>query len=108
MRVVELDGQTILVERDVHRILAKELDFGPYYGHNLDALWDVLTTNVERPVLIRWLFADVSRERLGDRFYALAEMLLEVREWDIKMDWQEKFECVLMASDGSEISLESR
>ncbi|EOG8017508.1 barstar family protein [Enterobacter ludwigii] len=26
------------------------LDFVPYYGRNLDALWDRLSTDVERPV----------------------------------------------------------
>ncbi|MCK6885045.1 barstar family protein [Enterobacter roggenkampii] len=30
--------------------MSASLDFGPYYGRNLDALWDRLSTDVERPV----------------------------------------------------------
>ncbi len=51
---VQLDGTQIRTEADFHRHVAALLDFGPYYGHNLDALWDRLSTDVPRPVHLIW------------------------------------------------------
>ncbi|EOF4704644.1 barstar family protein [Klebsiella oxytoca] len=44
------------------------LNFGYYYGSNLDALWDRLSTDVERPVKIIWLHSELSRFVLREPF----------------------------------------
>ncbi|MFX4271344.1 barstar family protein [Propionibacteriaceae bacterium Y1685] len=38
---------------DFHTGIAAELDFGEYYGRNLDALWDCLT-DLPGPVAVVW------------------------------------------------------
>ncbi|MGI5175789.1 barstar family protein [Dactylosporangium sp. CA-152071] len=62
---VQLDGNQIRSEADFHRHVAALLDFGPYYGHNLNALWDRLTTDVPRPVHFIWTAARASRSAMG-------------------------------------------
>ena len=43
MKQIVLDFRTAQTPSHIHRILAQELDFPPYYGANLDALWDCLS-----------------------------------------------------------------
>ncbi|GAX45868.1 Barstar [Tolypothrix sp. NIES-4075] len=52
---VEIKGNKIFTINDFHRQIAKLLDLEPYYGNNFNALWDSLTTDVERPVSLIWL-----------------------------------------------------
>jgi ribonuclease inhibitor len=73
---VVIPGDRILAPMDLHRHLAAELDFGPYYGKNLSALWDEVTTDVERPVHIVWAHAAASRRALGDEFFDKVVALL--------------------------------
>ncbi|MEU7767583.1 barstar family protein [Nocardia sp. NPDC049190] len=80
---VTIDGTQIRTHADLHRALWGPLDFGPYYGHNLAALWDRLTTDVERPVEIVWENSGVSREMMGvEAFEAIASVLIEAAERD--------------------------
>ncbi|MFI2610930.1 barstar family protein [Kitasatospora sp. NPDC018619] len=82
MRVV-IDGTHIGSQADLHRVLAGPLDFGPYYGHNLNALWDRLSRDVERPVEIVWENAEVSRSLMGDKaFEAVVSVLVRAAEGD--------------------------
>ncbi|MFC0433663.1 barstar family protein [Kutzneria buriramensis] len=83
MRVV-IEGAQIRDVAGLHRVLAQELDFGPYYGANLSALWDRLSTDVERPVDIVWQDADVSRDRFGpEAFDAIVAVIRRAEEWDV-------------------------
>ena len=50
MTALILDGIQLLSIEDVHRVI-KETFHIPYYGKNLDALWDVLTTKKDIHVL---------------------------------------------------------
>ncbi|MGW2857185.1 barstar family protein, partial [Streptomyces sp. NPDC001215] len=63
---IEIDGAAIRSESDLHEFLSRALDFGPYYGANLSALWDRLSTDVERPVEIVWKESELSRTALGE------------------------------------------
>lgn len=69
MTTVTIPGNTIRCERDVHEVLAAALSFGRYYGWNLDALWDRLTVDVERPLHLVWADASTSRAQLGDEVF---------------------------------------
>ena len=42
-RMITIDCSGIQNKDQFHDLLAKELDFPEYYGHNLDALFDCLT-----------------------------------------------------------------
>jgi ribonuclease inhibitor len=63
---VVIDGREVDSAAAFHRIAARLLDFGPYYGRNLDALWDRLSRDVPRPVLLIWTYAAVSRRAMGE------------------------------------------
>ena len=58
--------------------LARDLDLPPHFGRNLDALWDVLTTEVEGPVQIVWRLDPRLRAELGPFAEALLTLFTEV------------------------------
>ncbi|MBB4692296.1 barstar family protein [Paractinoplanes abujensis] len=89
---VEMDGDRIASEADVHRQLAALLDFGPYYGKNLDALWDRLTTDVPRPVHLVWTAAAASRAAMGAfAFERVDRVLRQVAERDAHREPADRF-----------------
>lgn len=94
MRVNEfyLDGACVLYEKEFHSIISLSLNFGPYYGKNLDALWDRLSTDIERPVKIIWLNSDLSRGGLGNYFDKIIEVFERVKLQDLNFNWEEKFD----------------
>lgn len=71
------------------------LDFGPYYGRNLDALWDRLSTDIERPVKIIWLHSELSRQNLGESFDRIIQIFERTRQQDITFKWDERFDYIL-------------
>ncbi len=42
--MIILDGRSMTSRSDAHDMLARALSFPEYYGKNLDALWDLVTT----------------------------------------------------------------
>ena len=52
MTALILDGKQLSSIEDVHRVVKETFDV-PYYGTNLDALWDVLTTKKDIHVIIK-------------------------------------------------------
>jgi len=80
---IEIDGASIRSERDIHEFLSRSLEFGTYYGANLDALWDRLSTDVERPVEIVWKQSELSKQALGnDVFAKFHNLFLRVQAQD--------------------------
>jgi ribonuclease inhibitor len=75
--VVILDGNEVETVHDLHRILAATLDFGPYYGGNIAALWDRLSTDIERPLHIVWKDSNRSRAVIGDADFELIVSIFE-------------------------------
>jgi len=57
--------------------LARQLGFPDHFGRNLDALWDVLTTDIEGPLEIIWVAPELSRAALGDDYARLVSLLEE-------------------------------
>lgn len=45
MKEIRLNGNKMLDKASTHAYLKRKLDFPDYYGENLDALWDLLTTD---------------------------------------------------------------
>jgi len=68
------------------------LDFGPHYGANLDALWDRLSTDVPRPVHLRWVASGISRAAMGSLTFSRIERILQkAAEQDIAFNWADRF-----------------
>ncbi|MEU4499602.1 barstar family protein [Streptomyces sp. NPDC023998] len=89
---VEIDGAEIRSEADLHEVLSRALDFGPYYGANLSALWDRLSADVERPVEIVWRNSELSREALGKvEFEKIRNLLIRVQLQDESYGWVDRF-----------------
>ncbi|MCT8344266.1 MULTISPECIES: barstar family protein [Photorhabdus] len=87
-----LDGKDICSEGDFHKALSEQLEFGPYYGNNLDALWDRLSSDIERPVTIVWLNSESSHQYLGDTFKKIITIFNRVKEQDINFKLADKFD----------------
>ncbi|GAA3473073.1 barstar family protein [Nonomuraea roseola] len=91
MRVI-VDGRRVSSEADLHRRLAGPLGFGPYYGNNLAALWDRLTTDVERPVEVVWTHWEESKANLGaELFNEICLLLDEVQAQDVERGSRDRF-----------------
>jgi len=91
----ELEGNEIRSEAAFHAAIAAALSFPDHYGENLDALWDVLTGDVERPVVLVWKNAETSRAALASKFEAIVELMRKVEQQDVTWGLKEKFELQL-------------
>lgn len=92
---VVIDGGNIYTEVQFHSALAELLNFVPYYGKNLDALWDRLSTDVARPINIIWMHSDLSKQRLGDYFNKIVQIFERVKQQDMSFSWDEQFDYIL-------------
>jgi ribonuclease inhibitor len=93
---IELDGKKVLSEEDFHQALAVAFDVQAYYGSNLDALWDLLSSGVERPVVLIWKNAETSRASMGIAFEKITEILERVEQQDKTYGWEDKFRYQLL------------
>jgi len=73
-RSARLDGRQ-RSKRAVLAKLARDLCFPAYFGHNLDALFDVLTTDLEGPIVIEWRLTERAEAALGDDLAPLRRTL---------------------------------
>lgn len=87
----EIEGEKIRSEAEFHKEIAAVLDLPGHYGANLDALWDVLTGDVERPVVLIWKNADASQAALGDKFNSIVELMQKVERQDVTWGLSERF-----------------
>lgn len=65
MKEIILKGSLFTTRQEMHNIIKAELMLPEYYGKNLDALWDCLTTDIELPIKIQWVDFEKSKELLG-------------------------------------------
>ena len=70
-----LRGNTLHSSDDVYDELTKQLSLSHYFGRNLDALWDVLSTDIEGPFEIVWKQASASRKSMGKDFTRMMDVL---------------------------------
>lgn len=90
----EIDGERIHTEQDFHMEIGRVLELGPHYGRNLDALWDRLSTDIERPLTLVWKNAAVSRQHMGEPFDAIVAVLRRVEAQDEHWKLAERFSYV--------------
>ncbi len=74
MTTARLDGRQ-RSKRAVLARLARKLGFPAHFRANLDALFDVLTTDLEGPVTIEWRVTPHARRSLAADFDAIVATL---------------------------------
>ncbi len=74
-----LDGAAVADRAQLHEILARELPLPPWYGKNLDALFDCLT-DLREETVIRLLHPAALSAALGPYAAALERVLRRAQE----------------------------
>lgn len=95
MKTVILQGEKINTEADFHKEISSLLGFGEYYGNNLDALWDCLNYDTERPILIIWKNSNYSKMQLNDVFDKIMSIFEIIKNQDIDSGLTEKFDFIV-------------
>lgn len=91
--IVILEGSEIQSESDLHSSIASQIGFGPDYGQNLSALWDRLTTDVERPLILELRDSSACQKSLGESLYRrITELFRDVERNDQTLGLKERFE----------------
>ena len=80
MKTAYLNGSEITGKRGLHAALADQLDFPVWYGHNLDALYDLLTTEREEAVRIVVRDRASLEEALGGYFRVFLGVLEDIAD----------------------------
>lgn len=88
---IEIDGREIGSEQAFHKVLATSLDFPSHYGANLDALWDTLSADIERPIHLVWQHSSASREIMPNEFEKIVAVLRRIEQQDKDWGLDERF-----------------
>jgi ribonuclease inhibitor len=80
MRRYTLNGKAIASLDDLYDQLTTQLSLPEYFGRNLDALWDVLSADVEGPVEIVWKHAGDSKKIMGKDFERVVKLLRDLEK----------------------------
>jgi ribonuclease inhibitor len=75
---VKLAGKSIRSLDEFYGEIARKLRLPDYFGRNLDALWDLLTTDVKGPVELAWEDSEASKKSMGKDFEKVAALLRDV------------------------------
>ncbi len=79
MKVIRLNGSKMVDKTAAHAYLKRRLSLPDYYGKNLDALWDCLSTDFE-PKKIFLYQPETMVEHLGSYGRLIIQLLQEVTE----------------------------
>ena len=80
IRQYTLDGKTLRSLDDLYDQLSIRLSLPEHFGRNLDALWDVLSTDVEGSFEIVWKHAGDSRKLMGRDFDRAVKLLKDLQK----------------------------
>ena len=80
IRQCTLDGKTVRSLDDLYDQLSIRLSLPEHFGRNLDALWDVLSTDVEGPFEIVWKHTGDSRKLMGKDFDRAVKLLKDLQK----------------------------
>jgi ribonuclease inhibitor len=79
-KTCRISGMSIRSLEDFYTEISRALHLTGHFGRNLDALWDVLTTDVEGPLELVWEDSAKSRDAMGKDFERVSGLLKEVEE----------------------------
>jgi ribonuclease inhibitor len=80
MKKIRLPGKSISSLDEFYGEIAKKLRFPEHFGRNLDALWDVLTTDIKGPVELAWEDSELSKKSMRKDFEKVATLLRDVEK----------------------------
>jgi ribonuclease inhibitor len=75
-----LPGREIRSLEEFYDAISARLPFPAHFGRNLDALWDVLTTDLKGPINIAWKESALSRQAMGTDYERIASLLTDVQK----------------------------
>lgn len=75
VKVCELHGITSVTQ--FYQTVVRALGLPPHFSHNLDALYDSLSTDVEGPIFIYWHQYAVDEQKIGSHGFAQIRAVLE-------------------------------
>lgn len=87
MKYITLNGKEMLTKEDVHPYLKDKLSIKEYYGNNLDALWDVLST-YNKVLQIELLHHDDLLENLGEYGQAIVQLFHDATEENPRIEFK--------------------
>ncbi len=79
-KTYRLSGKAVRSLDQFYDEMALLFRFPEHFGRNLDALWDVLTAEVQGPVELIWEESAVSKKTLGKDYARLAALLRDVEK----------------------------
>lgn len=80
IKKINLDGKTVKSLNDLYENISKQISLPEHFGRNLDALWDVLSTDVEGPIEINWKNAADSKEGMGKDFDRAVKLFKDLKK----------------------------
>lgn len=86
MRICVLDGIEIRDRGQLHALLASSLGFPDWYGRNLDALYDCLTTDTGEDIKIQILHRQALHEGLKGYAQVLEKVLHAAAEANPRLE----------------------
>jgi ribonuclease inhibitor len=90
MKKCTLNGKDIRSLDDLYDQLSSRLSLPEHFGRNLDALWDVLSADMEGPFEIEWKHANDSWKAMGKDFERAVKLLKELQnerdDFKLKME----------------------
>lgn len=81
MKTIILDSSKFTSIDELHAELKLKFNFPDYYGNNLDALWDCLTTDIELPITVCLSNFEKSKTFLGDYANMTFSLLKDVAKY---------------------------
>ncbi|MEN6621244.1 MAG: barstar family protein [Smithella sp.] len=75
-----LDGRDIGSLDDFYDQISPQLQLPDYFGRNLDALWDVLSTDIEGSFEIVWKNYEDSEKSMGKDFERVVKLLKDLEK----------------------------
>ena len=76
----KLPGKAIHSLDEFYTEITRSLHLPDYFGRNLDALWDVLTTDIPGPVELIWEDSAASKSSMGKDFGKVASLLRDLEK----------------------------
>ena len=65
MKEIIIEGALIDSKEELHKIFKEALNLPEHYGKNLDALWDMVTGEIDLPIRIIWRDFNITEENIG-------------------------------------------